>query len=430
LGKNILNVFGFSLFCQAVGYLRILIIAALFGASSALDAYYLALIVPAFVSGVVGGALQASFVPLYIDLLTSGDTKGAAALRGAVFWLVGCLLCLLAVALSTCAPAWTDMMVPSGMAAQRQLTIEAGRVLVFALPFTGIFDYLALVLNSHKRFVLASAAPVANAAVSIPALLIIGPDLAGLVWSLILGSIAQLLFLVPGLWSVRLNLPLNYAQAKPHVRRTLRLALPMVPGFVFTQLQLAIVQALPARLGEGAVSIFGYATRLQGLVEQTFVLGMGTVLLPHLAEMVSQGNRPALERTLRQVFGYALLGSAALELGLLLGGADAIFLLFGRGSFDRALAERVAEVWIWLALATFPFAVSTALSKLIMVLQRPALLTWVAALLLVITAALGQILPDLAGLRGVAMVFVATQSARLVAYWALLRSRLGRRQAG
>ncbi len=414
--RHITSVVVFSLLAQAVGLLRILVIAALFGASINLDAYYLALIVPALVTGVIGGSLQAGFVPVYVRLLTHETRERAEALRGSVFWVLIVALTLLSVAALLTAPYWVHWLASSGGADLWQLTTYASRIIVSSILLNAAGDYLGLVLNCHRRFALAAAAPAANTLVSVPALLLIGPSLDGLAWSVILGGIAQLATVAVGMAAGRLTLPFSWRPAKIDFFAVMDLARPMVPGFVFTQLQLAYVQALPARLGEGAISIFGYATRLQSVVEQVFVIGIGTVLLPHLAEMAARGDRDGIGKLTVQMVAYAMVGAVLLAGGIWLVGKDAVHLLLGRGSFDEATAADVSWLWLYLALGAFPFAVSTSLSKLIMALGRPVILSITAAIVLVAVYILGNLLPGHFGIVGIALVVVLAQCLRLIAY--------------
>jgi putative peptidoglycan lipid II flippase len=416
LFRHIVNVVSFSLLSQGIGFFRILVIAALFGASRILDAYYLALIVPALFTGIIGGALQAGFVPVYVRLLTEHEAEKAALLRGAIFWTLMVSLGLFSLVAYFSAPYWVDWIASRGDNELSRLSIYASQIIVFSIFLNGVGDYLSLVLNCHRRFALAAAAPIANTLVSIPTLLIMGSSLDGLAWSTILGSLAQLAIIALGLVANNLTVPARWGQAKVELVTVASLIHPILPGFVFTQLQLAFIQALPARLGEGAISIFGYATRLHSVIEQVFVIGIGTVLLPHLAEMVTRRDRDAIGDLMMQVVRFALLGAALLEVGIWLMGREVVQILLTRGRFDGATGAEVSHLWLYLALGTFPFAVSTSLSKLIMAMGRPAILSGTAAVVLAVVYVLGNTLPGQFGLIGVALVVVASQCVRLTAY--------------
>ena len=83
-GRGSLQVVLCGMLVQLLGFLKLLLIAHWFGVSLELDAYYLALVVPALLQGFIGGALQTGFVPVYMQLQAS-DAAQAGDLAGQVF---------------------------------------------------------------------------------------------------------------------------------------------------------------------------------------------------------------------------------------------------------------------------------------------------------------------------------------------------------
>lgn len=416
LFRNISSVMAFSSLAQVVGFGRTLVIAAMFGASLDLDAYYLSLIVPGLVAGVVGGALQAGFVPVYVAALSRNELDKAARLRAAVmWWLTGLVtvICLVGIA---AAPVWTGWIAGKGGTDLQQLTLVAVRITLISVLCNCLGDYLALVLNCHRCFAVAAAAPILNTVVSIGVLLAMGATVEALCISLVLGAVAQLSLIV---WAIRvrgLSLPWAWSAPSGALNAVVRLGLPMTAGFVLTQLQLAYLQTLPAGLGEGAVSIFGYAYRLQLAVEQIFAIGFGTVILPHLAECVAKHDRAGVRRLIGWMAGLLIPVGIGAAVGIWVLGPIFVEFLLARGSFSPAMANQVSQVWFYLGLGLFPFAVSTVLSKLIMALGRSLILSVTAGLVLIGAYVLGESLTSARELAGVASVFVVVQILRLAIY--------------
>jgi len=57
-----------------------MLIARRFGAGDALDAFYVACLLPAFLSGVVGESFNAAFIPTYIEVRKRRSSGGGAAI--------------------------------------------------------------------------------------------------------------------------------------------------------------------------------------------------------------------------------------------------------------------------------------------------------------------------------------------------------------
>jgi peptidoglycan biosynthesis protein MviN/MurJ (putative lipid II flippase) len=95
-------------------------------------------------------------------------------------------------------------------------------------------------------------------------------NLSALVWTLLLGSLAQCLVVMTALLRMRLSFPVETSVAKGEVRTTLMLALPLLPAMMLSNSIAAIIQFRAAQLGEGAVAIYGYVSRLDGALARSW----------------------------------------------------------------------------------------------------------------------------------------------------------------
>ena len=64
--QNILIVGGVTLFIKVVGFFKEAMVASRFGLSESLDTFFIAILVPGFISNVFLGAFKSAFVPNYI----------------------------------------------------------------------------------------------------------------------------------------------------------------------------------------------------------------------------------------------------------------------------------------------------------------------------------------------------------------------------
>jgi putative peptidoglycan lipid II flippase len=349
---------------QIAAFLRTAIIAAALGTSLDVDAYNLGLIAPSFISTVIGSWLQMSFIGRYTALITTGEVDLATAYRGRMLVLVLGLalifggLCFLLPEriMALFMPAGQTTMIASASAALRL----SGLILI---PI--IFgDFIALILNSHGRFFAAALAPLINALVSVLGLsLWPSLNLSALVWTLLLGSVAQCFVVMTALLRMRLSFPLETSMAKGEVRTTLLLALPLLPAMMLGNSAAAIIQFRAAALGEGVVAIYGYASRFHLALAQVLVIGLSTVLLPHFAVLWSRGEKAEITILFRRLARCTILIVAYLTLGIYLMGETAVRILLERGAFDAQHTQQVSWLWTLLSLALFPAAFGTFIAK-------------------------------------------------------------------
>src|SRR5205085_3457696 len=120
-----------------------------------------------------------------------------------------------------------DLFMPAGQTATNAAAaLKLSGLILIPIIFG---DFIALILNSHGRFFAAAAAPLVNALVSVLGLWFWSRlDLSALVWTLLLGSVAQCLVTLIALSRLRLRFPAATAEAKGEVRTTLMLGLPLL----------------------------------------------------------------------------------------------------------------------------------------------------------------------------------------------------------
>ncbi len=349
---------------QIAAFVRTAIIAAALGASPDVDAYNLGLIAPSFISTVIGSWLQMSFIGRYTSLVTTKESGLADAYRGRMLVLVLGLALVFASLCFLLPERIMALFMPAGktaMIASAAAALKLSGLILIPIIFG---DFIALILNSHGRFFAAALAPLINALVSVLGLwLWPSLNLSALVWTLLLGSLAQCLVVMAALLRMRLSFPIGTSAAKGEVRTTLMLALPLLPAMMLGNSAAAIIQFRAAELGEGAVAIYGYASRLHGALAQVLVIGLSTVLLPHFAALWSRGEKAEITILFRRLARCTILLVAYLTLGIYLMGATAVRILFERGAFDAQHTQQVSWLWALLSLSLFPFAFGTFIAK-------------------------------------------------------------------
>jgi putative peptidoglycan lipid II flippase len=354
----------FGIAVQVAAFLRTAIIAAVLGTSLDVDAYNLGLIAPSFISTVIGSWLQMGFIGRYTTLVTTGEVSLAAAYR------VRMLAVVLGLALSFASVCFLfperimALFMPNGQTAMIASGAAALKISGLILVPIMLGDFIALILNSHGRFFAAALAPLINALISILGLWLWSSlNLSALVWTLLLGSLAQCFVVIAALLGMHLSFPVKTSMARGEVRITLMLALPLLPAMMLANSAAAIIQFRMAELGEGMVAIYGYASRLHNALAQVLVIGLSTVLLPHFAVLWSRGEKAEITILFRRLARCTILLVAYLALGIYLMGETATKILFQRGVFDAQQTVQVSWLWTLLSFSLFPFAFGTFIAK-------------------------------------------------------------------
>ena len=415
---------------QAAGFLKLWLTARLFGVGAELDGYYLALVVPTLVSGLVSGVLQTALFPVRARLAAEADSaetgsSGADTGRVARFergvLVVLALAGLLAFGLLLAA-AGPILALTEGHSAPA-VHEAALLVLPFALlliPLNAVGDCLGYLLAMRQRYPAAAAAPIANAAFG-TFLLAVWPE--GGLLNLAIGTAGGLVLQV-AICAAALRrtgfalfgaLPAR-REAAGEWREMIRIAAWIVPGVAFANLTATLPTVFVAAHGEGAVSAFGYAWRFHQFAIQLLIMAASPVLLAHFSGLVAAGDEGALRRLLRK----SVLFSAALGLfavaAVAFAGGPALQVVFG-GRFDAAAASRVAEHWFWLSLGLGPALLGSILAKVWQARGRAGLMTGLAGLGLATFLLSQHLLAGLLGPFAVPAAIGVSSLAVLLAGW-------------
>ena len=438
--KSILSVSGLGLLVQLLGFAKLLVVAKFYGAGPALDAYYLALILPALLLGFVGGGLQSSFMPIYGELRAGGRVREAARLQSQIFvWL---LLVLLAVA--GLVALYSDFFIALSQFSGKSdpLVLQAANsalvVLIFSFVLNALLDYWGLVINSHGRFVAVALAPMVNIVISTGAILLVAdPGVNELVWGLVAGLLAQMLLLwlvaggavplllVSGSCGGRAMGCLDAGGAE--MRRVLSLFLPALIGVAVTNTNFAIDQAMASGVGAGGLSILNYASRFHNVLVQSGIMAVSVVLLPRFIVLVTEHQYSKLFSMLRRLLLLSvLLGLLLLAAVGLLGEWFLMFLL-GFTALSVANINEIHTVWFCYTAGMFATAMCVFYIKLFQAWQRPGFISVVAVVSLALNVLLNWLLIPSFGVAGIAVATSLVYPFSLLIYVVAAR-RIRRRE--
>ena len=312
--------------------------------SFAADAFMSAFKIPNILQNMFGeGALSASFIPVYANLLEE-DREEAGRVAGTVVAMLALVVSVLVLVGVLLAPYLILVIAPGFTGERRELTIRLTRIL---FPGAGIFVLGAWaigVLNSHRRFFLSYAAPVVWNVAMIAALIGFGrresqPDLAvRLGWASVIGAALTFLVQLPTVLRVAPRLRMTLARANEHVRTVARNFIPAFISRGVVQISGYIDQWLSSFLPVGMPALMGYAQSVYVLPVSLFGMAVSAAKLPEMSSATGAEEdrhtylRGELDSGLRQIAFFVIPSAAAF---LMIGDVIAA-VLFQYGRFGRA----------------------------------------------------------------------------------------------
>lgn len=308
---------------RILGLVRESLKARYLGASNSIaaDAFQQSFQIPNLLQNLFGeGALSASFIPVYARALARGNQKEADRIAGAIGVLLALVVSVLVLLGVLFTPLLVDVIAPGFDGAKRELTTRLTRIL---FPGAGLLVFGAWclgILNSHKRFFLSYAAPVAWNLAMIAALLLYRDDTpvplsVKVAWASVIGSALLVLVQLPTVFRVAPMMRASLGRGSEDVRTIIRNFTPAFVGRGVVQISAYVDQVIASFLATGAVALLGYSRTLVMLPISLFAMSVSAAELPAMAgtreEEVGEHVRSRMGSGLRQIAFFVIPSAIA-----------------------------------------------------------------------------------------------------------------------
>jgi len=348
--KSLAAVSSITMVSRVLGFVRDTILARIFGAGVATDAFFIAFKLPNLLRRIFAeGAFSQAFVPILAEYKTQ---QGEEATRTFVAYVAGLLTLVLALvtALGVLAAPWIVWATAPGFvdsAEKFQLTTDLLRVTFPYILLISLSSLAGAILNTWNRFSVPAFVPtLLNVAMIVFALFLtpyFDPPVMALGWAVLVGGVLQLAFQLPHLKKIGMLVLPRLNLRDTGVWRVLKQMLPAILGVSVSQISLIINTIFASFLVAGSVSWMYYADRLMELPSGVLGVALGTILLPTLAKTYANKDRQQysqiLDWGLRLCFLLVL--PCSLALAILSEPLTVALFQYGKfGAFDAQMTQR------------------------------------------------------------------------------------------
>ncbi len=345
--RAVATVSSMTLLSRVLGFVRDVLIARIFGAGLATDAFFVAFRAPNLLRRLFAeGAFSQAFVPVLAEYRNRHGHDATRALVDRVAGALALAVALVALLGVVTAPAIIYVSAPGFARTPERfdLTVSLLRITFPYIAFISLTALAAGILNTWSRFWVPAFTPVLLNLCFIGAALWLAPHVdppvAALAWAVLAGGILQLAFQVPFLARIGMLPRLRLDFRDPGVRRILTLMGPAVFGVSVGQVSLLINTIFASFLVTGSVSWLYYADRLMEFPTGLLGVALGTVLLPSLSKHHADRSREAYSQLLDWGLRLTVLLTVPAAAALAVLAVPLIATLFHHGAFG---AE---DVWM------------------------------------------------------------------------------------
>ena len=329
-----------TLISRILGFARDALIANLFGAGMAADAFFVAFRIPNLFRRLLGeGSLTSSFIPIFTEYLSKKSKAEAGGLANAFFSLALVVLSVVTLAGIVFAAAIVTVMAHgfSSIPEKFRLTVTLTRMMFPYLLFVGLVALCMGILNSLRHFAAPALSPVLlNVSIILSALFLtpyLREPVMALAIGVVIGGISQLMLQLPFVWRNGIHLKPHWEPRHPGVIRVGGLMAPSIIGLAVTQINVLVDTIVASFLKEGTVSYLYYADRLLEFPMGIFAIAIATAVLPTMSEKAAKNDMEGVKDTFSYALRLTLFLTIPAMVGLIALGIPIISLLFQRGIF-------------------------------------------------------------------------------------------------
>ncbi|MCS6954236.1 MAG: murein biosynthesis integral membrane protein MurJ [Bryobacteraceae bacterium] len=378
------------------GLVREIVMARLFGAGQAYDAFLLGFRIPNLTRDLFAeGALSSAFVPTFTHYLSTRGRQEAAGLAHVVataLLLVVGAVCGLGIVFS---PQLVGLLAPGFAAVPEKfaLAVTLTRIMFPFLLFVALAAQAMGMLNALDRFGVPAMAStffnIGSIGFGLVLGFLVGPwlgfePIVGMAWGVVLGGVWQWLWQMPSLVRLGIGLRWRLDWSHPGLRQILQLMGPALVGSAAVQINVMVNTNLASRVvdpltgPDGPVSWLGYAFRFMQLPLGLFGVALASATLPAISRSISAGNLEEFRHTVSHSLGMVFLLTVPSSVGLAVLGEPIIGAIYEGGRFRAYDTQQTALALSWYALGLAGYAALKVLTPAFYALGDSRTPMWVS----------------------------------------------------
>jgi putative peptidoglycan lipid II flippase len=328
---------------RVLGFTRDLVLARMFGADAATDAFFVAFKIPNFLRRLFAeGAFSLAFVPVLTEYRSKGKPEDLRDFIDKMAGTLGTVLLVATLLGVAAAPLLVFIFAPGFLledAGKYDLAVEMLYLTFPYLFFISLTAFSGGILNTHNRFGAAAFTPaLLNISLIICALWLskhLDVPVIALAWGVFIAGIVQFSFQYPFLRQLNLVPRPKVAFRDPGVIKVMKLMIPALFGVSVSQLNLLLDTLIASFLVSGSISWLYYSDRLMEFPVGILAVALGTVILPNLSRKHSEKSSQEFSDTLEWALRVTLLLGIPCSIGLLLLAGPMLATLFYSDAFTE-----------------------------------------------------------------------------------------------
>ncbi len=344
----------FGILSRLLGFVREIVLAAVYGATAATDALVNALFIVNTVAAVLLYVLTTLMIPVFQQERERDGVQSAWALLWAIAGWISIVLIILTgiVAIVPEFPMWFFDMGPERTAIASELL----RVMAPALMLQGFSALFTAILQVHGRFAGPAAVGVAfNAGILVGVILGAGSlGITAAAWGVSLGAVLQVALQLPQfIRESRAGGGFRRALSHPRLGSVAVLAIPVAAASILQQVNSFTDKLFASSLEAGRNAALSFANSLGAAPRTVLLFPLLAPLFPLIARYFAEGRHEESTDAFRRAAGILALVSIPLSILIAIGSTEISQVAFGRGKCDAACVSEISAPLVFYGIAVW-----------------------------------------------------------------------------
>ena len=330
----------FTSVSRVFGFLRDILIANFLGTGIFADIFFVAFRFPNTFRRIFSeGAVNSAFVPVYSKLISEKFLEDAKKFAGNIIVIFTTITVIIVIIIEIFMPTFILFLAPGFALNDEKLDelINTSRIIFPFLVIISIGSIYSSILNANNKFALSASLPIILNLFMILGILYAyvtsNNFLLFLSWSVIIGGIIQIIFLIASLKNNKIEITYFSPLITTNTKRFLSLF--STSFFSSGLLQINIfIGTIIASYETGAISYLYYADRIYQLPLALIGIALGIALLPSISKKIQKNSKTEVYNTIEETTKFALLLSLPAAVGIFILPELIVRILFERGEFN------------------------------------------------------------------------------------------------
>ena len=330
-----------SVLSRLLGLLRDRLLAGSFGAGDTLDVYYAAFRLPDLIYNLlIMGALSAGFIPVFVSLWNRNENEKQEAWRfvSSILNILLIGLLLLGALFFILAPSLMKLITPGFDGEKLALTVLMTRLMFLSPIFLGVSAIFGGILQSLKRFLAFSLAPIFYNLGIIFGILFLVPrfGILGLAYGVLLGGFLHLLIQSAPIWFSDFKYQPIIDWGNEGVIRLAKMIIPRALTLAVSQLNFLAITVLASTLTVGSLAIFNLSYNIWTFPLGVFAGSLAMAVFPTLSENVAKKDWSGFAANFSANFRQISFFVMPISVFFIVLASPIILVILGTGKFGAA----------------------------------------------------------------------------------------------